>query len=126
MAKKEFTFRGKSLDELKEMSVAEFSKLLTARKRRSIKRGFSEEKKKLIEKISKKDKVKTHLRDAIVLPSMVGKTIRIYNGKEYLAVIIQPEMVGLYLGELALTRKSVMHHAPGVGATRSSANLSVK
>ena len=82
MAKKEFTFRGKSLDELKEMSLTEFSKLLTARKRRSIERGLSDEKKKLIEKVSKKDSVKTHLRDAIVLPSMVGKTIRIYNGTE--------------------------------------------
>jgi len=40
--------------------------------------------------------------------------------------MIEPEMIGHYLGEFAGTRKGVSHSAPGIGATRSSAALSVK
>ena len=57
---------------------------------------------------------------------MVGTTIRVYNGKEFVQVMIEDEMVGHYLGEFALTRKRIQHSAPGIGATRSSASLSVK
>jgi len=126
MAKKIFTYRGKLVDELKGMSIKEFVELLPARQRRSLKRGFSKDKQKIIGQISKKDNKKTHLRSMIILPSMVGKTIRIHNGKEFIPVLIQEEMIGHYLGEFSFTRKRTAHNAPGVGATRSSANLSVK
>ena len=62
----------------------------------------------------------------IIIPEMVDKTIMIHNGKAYVAVIIKPEMIGHRLGEFALTRKSITHSSPGVGATRSSASVSVK
>ncbi|MAG45376.1 MAG: 30S ribosomal protein S19 [Nanoarchaeota archaeon] len=127
MALKEFTYRGKTLEELQKLSLKEFVALLPARSRRSLARGLKPQQKKLLEnlKVSKKP-VKTHLRNAIIIPEMVGKMIFIYNGKEYTQIKIEPEMIGHYLGEFALTRKSVAHSAPGVGATKSSAAVSVR
>ena len=128
---KKFTYRGKTIEELQSMSLSELSKLLPSRQRRSIERGLSEDKKKLLKKIEelkqgKIKKVKTHLRDMIILPSMVGAQIQVYNGKEYKTINILEEMIGHYLGEFALTRSQVRHSAPGVGATKSSSHLSVK
>lgn len=126
MAKKEFTFKGKTIEELKGMSIREFAKLVDARTRRSLLRDRTHEERVLLKKLETKDNVKTHARETVIIPSMVGKTIRVYNGKEFVQVVIVPEMLGMRLGELVPTRKPVMHHAPGVGATRSSASLSVK
>jgi len=127
MAKKEFTFRGKTIDELKKLSLNEFSQLVASRQRRKIKRGFTEQQNTLLKKLRLNEKnIETHCRDMIILPEMVGVTIKIYQGKEFVPVIIEPDMVGHYLGEFALTRKRVAHSAPGIGATRSSASLSVK
>ena len=126
MAKKTFTYRGKTLEELQVISLNELAALLPSRQRRKIKRGFSDDEKKLVEDLKKKSTAKTHLRNMIVLPSMVGKTIRIHTGKDYQAIIIQNEMIGFYLGELALTRRRVAHNSPGVGATKSSGNVSVR
>jgi small subunit ribosomal protein S19 len=127
MAKKEFSYRGKTLEELKELSINDFATLLPARPRRNIKRGFTDQQKVLLENIKKGAKdVKTHCRDMIILPMMVGLTIRIYNGKEFVQVYIESEMLGHCLGEFALTRKRLQHSAPGIGATKSSSSLSVK
>ena len=127
MVKKEFTYKGKSVDELKRLSLNELMQILTARQRRSLKRGFTEQQKILIKKLRKDEKnIKTHCRDMIILPEMTGKTIKVYQGKEFMPVMIEPDMVGHYLGEFVSTRKKVMHSAPGIGATRSSASLSVK
>ncbi len=127
MAKKEFTYRGKTIEELKEMSMNDFATLLPARLRRNIKRGFTEPQKVLLENIKKGAKdVKTHCRDMVILPIMIESTIRIHNGKEFVQVSIEPEMLGHCLGEFALTRKRSQHSAPGIGATKSSASLSVK
>jgi small subunit ribosomal protein S19 len=126
MARKAFSYRGKSLEEIQGMSVKELAELLPARQRRSIKRGFSEEKQKIIKKLSKLDTIETHVRDMIVLPQFMGKTIKVHNGKDFIPVLIQEDMVGMYFGELVMTRKKVQHNAPGVGATKSSSNVSVK
>jgi small subunit ribosomal protein S19 len=126
MAQKEFTYRGKTLEELQAMSVNDFSELLPARQRRSLKRGLTDTKKIFLKKLERKNNVKTHCRDMIILPAMVGKTIRIHKGKEFVAIEIQPEMIGHFLGEFALTRNKVSHSAPGVGATRSSSAVSVR
>ena|SRR3989338_8779721 len=127
MAKKEFTFKGVTIDELKKMSLNELAQLLTARQRRTIKRGFTEQQKILLKKLRANEKnIETHCRNIIVLPEMVGKTIKIYQGKEFIPVTVELNMVGHYLGEFVLTRKKVVHSAPGIGATRSSASLSVK
>ena len=126
MAKKLFTYRGKSLEDLQGMSLKELAELLPARQRRSITRGLDDGKKKIIQKLSKKDSIETHVRDMIVLPQFVGKTIKIHNGKSFEPVIIQEDMIGMFFGELSMTRRRVQHNAPGVGATKSSSNLSVK
>ena len=127
MAKKEFTFKRKTIDELKNMSLNELAQLLTSRQRRTVKRGFTEQQKILLKKIRARQKnIETHCRDMIILPEMVGKTIKIHQGKEFMPVIIEEGMIGHYLGEFAMTRKKVAHSAPGIGATRSSASLSVK
>ena len=126
MAKKEFIYRGKTLEELQKMELKDFMNLLPSRERRSLKRGLTEQEKILMKELENKNNVKTHCRDLIVLPQIVGKQIRIYNGKSFEMVQIEPEMIGLRLGALALTRKSVAHSSPGVGATKSSSNVSVK
>jgi len=127
MAKKEFTYRGKTLSELKEMSLDDFIKILPARQRRSLKRGVNEKQKIVMEKIRKgKKDIKTHCRNMIIIPEMVGSTIRVYRGNKFDPVIITEEMLGHYLGEFVLTRKSVSHSSPGVGATKSSSSVSVR
>ena len=126
MARKEFTYRGKSVEELKKLSLNELAVLFTSRARRKIKRGFSDREKKLMAGLQKKNSVETHCRDMLVLPEMLGKTIKIHNGKEFVPVMIQDEMIGHYLGEFALTRRKVAHSAPGIGATKSSANVSAR
>ena len=50
----------------------------------------------------------------------------IHNGKEFVMIKITEEMLGHRLGEFAATRKKVAHSSPGIGATRSSASLSVR
>jgi len=124
---KEFFYHGKSVQDITKMSVEDFAKLVPSRERRKIKRGFTEIEKKLLVDMKENPKdVKTHARDMIILPEMIGKTIKVYNGKEWVQLIIEPEMLGHRLGEFALTRKQVRHSAPGIGATKSSASLSVR
>ena len=129
MAKK-FTFRGLELEELQKLSIEQFAELLNSRQRRSLKRGLTESQKKLIANIRKakgKDKVvKTHVRDMVILPEMVGSKIGIYNGQEYQTVEIDKSKLGHCLGEFALTRQKVKHSSPGFGATRSSKFVPLK
>jgi small subunit ribosomal protein S19 len=125
--KGEFTYRGKSLEELRKLNPDEFALLVPSRQRRAIQRGFSEDHKKLLHKVKIKDQnIRTHLRDMIVLPEMVGLKIAIHSGKEFVPVEIIPEMLGHYLGEFVLTRKKVSHGAAGIGATRSSKFIPLK
>jgi len=122
----EFKYRGYTVAKLRKMKLDELAELLPARQRRKLKRKLRGEEEKLLEKIEQREEVKTHLRDAIVLPSMVGKKIGIHNGKGFDYVEIKPEMIGHYLGEFAMTRKKVVHGAAGVGATRSSKYVPLK
>ena len=127
--KKQFTYRGKTLDELKQMDIREFAKYLRAKERRNVLRHFDviERFLKKCRKCQEKDKpVRTHLRDLVIVPKMVGLTIYVYNGKDYSPVKIVAEMLGHRLGEFSVTRKQIKHGAPGIGATRSSAAMSVK
>ena len=127
MAKKEFTYRGKKVSELQSLSLKELAGFMPSAVRRRIKRGLTEQQKILLERIkSGGQNIKTHCRDMPILPEMVDKTLRIYNGKEFVLVTIQNEMIGHYLGEFSQTRRKVGHSAPGVGATKSSAHASVR
>jgi small subunit ribosomal protein S19 len=122
----DFTYRGKTLDELQKMDMDEFAELLPSRQRRSIKRGLDDRQKKLLKKVRNNDHVKTHARDMIILPEMVGTTIEIYNGQDYTTVEVEDRMIGHYLGEFTRNRKEVEHSAPGLGATRSSKYIPLK
>ena len=129
---KEFKYRGVSVEELQNMSLEKLFEFLPSRARRSLTRGINDDKRKLLEetKLAKAGKlktpIKTHLRDVIILPYMIGLTIHVFAGKEFKVVEIKPEMVGHYLGEFALTNKRVIHGAPGVGASRSSLYVPLK
>jgi small subunit ribosomal protein S19 len=123
-----FEFRGKNLEEIEKVSLEEFSKMLTARERRSLKRGLTEPEKKLLESIRENPKKfhRTHCREMVIIPEMIGVKLGVYNGKEYATVEIRPEMLGHRLGEFALTRKQVRHSSPGFGATKSSKFVPLK
>ena len=114
-----FKFHGKTIEELKSLSLEEFGKLVDSTTRRKIKRGFTEQENKLLKKLRNKEKnIKTHCRDMVVLPEMVGERIGVYNGKEFVSVQIADEMLGLRLGEMAPTRKIGIQHSGG-GAKRT-------
>jgi small subunit ribosomal protein S19 len=129
----EFSYRGHTLEELQEMDVEEVAELLPARQRRSIQRGLSVEKEKLLdeareagEEETANDPIRTHLRDMPILPEMVGLTFAVHNGQSFERVNVEPEMLGHYLGEFQLTRTSVEHGQAGIGATRSSKFVPLK
>ena len=135
MPKKEFSYRGHSIEELQGMSMDEFIKLLPSRQRRSLQRGLNTAQRTLLENIRRAKKslnegekavAKTHSRDMIILPEMVGATLMVHNGKEFTPVEIAPEMIGCYLGEFAITNKPVRHGSPGIGASRSSMYVPLK
>jgi small subunit ribosomal protein S19 len=125
--REEFTYRGYKVDELKAMGMSELLPLMPARARRKINRGLNRSEETLLAKIRAGDeKVRTHVRDMIVMPEMIGKTIEIYNGKEFIKVEFQPESIFRYLGEFALTRHKVTHGSAGIGATRGSKYVPLK
>jgi len=129
---KEFKYRGIGTEELQNLSLEKLFALLPARSRRSLTRGITDGKRKLLDeiKLAKAGKlvtpIKTHLRDLIIMPYMTGLTIHIFSGKEFVPVVIKPEMVGHYTGEYVMTNKRVIHGAPGVGASRSSLYVPLK
>src|SRR3989344_4683516 len=99
MAKKKFTYRGKTIEELQKLSLKEFMELIPARERRTLKRGMTEQQKIALENITKRDNIKTHCREMIIIPQMVGKTVHIYNGKAFEKTFILEDMMGHRLGE---------------------------
>jgi len=131
MVKQQF-YKGKTKEELLKMPIEEFMNLVSARERRSLKRGFTDPQKALLLKIKKVREgkytkaIKTHARDMVVIPEMLDQTIHIHAGREFVPVFISIFMLGHRLGEFTTTRKKVEHSAPGLGATRSSAAIAVK
>ena len=129
ISRKEFNYRGNSLESLKKMDIREFSKLLKSNERRTALRQYDELHKFILncnEKISNGKSIRTHKRDLIIVPNMVGMRIQVYNGKTFSPVDITAEMLGHRLGEFSVTRTKVKHGSAGIGATRSSASKSVK
>ncbi len=134
MAKKEFSYRGKSLGELQCMSIDDFAKLANSRARRSLKRGFNPQLMKRVEKAlalkaaGKLDlkPIRTHLRDTIIIPKMIGLKFGVYKGNSFETIEIMPEMLGHYLGEMVLTRKKLVHGKAGIGATKSSTAITAR
>jgi|SRR3989344_5980723 len=127
---KAITWRGKTEEEVKQMDFQEFLKLIPSGARRSLRRGASQQngqQKRVLEKVAQDDKnLRTHARNMIIVPAMLGKSLKVYNGREWLPVIVTLEMLGHYLGEFAHSRKLVTHGSAGLGATRSSKAVSAK
>ncbi|MFZ8856140.1 MAG: ribosomal protein S19 family protein [Candidatus Nanopusillus sp.] len=133
----EFMIRGYTLDQLKSMSIEEFAqKVADNRTRRTLLRrlkiGFPPEWENFYRKCylqlqgKYKKTVKTHAREIVILPSIVGAKVGVYNGKEFIEFEIRPEMIGRRLGEFVYTTKKVQHSAPGIGASKSSKFMKAK
>jgi small subunit ribosomal protein S19 len=125
---KDFKYRGKTVEELKAMSMDEFIRLIPSRKRRSLRRGLSNEQRIILEKLRRDTgrPIRTHSRDMVILPEMIGKSIHVFNGKEFIEIRMNEKMVGHYLGEYAITMTPVRHGRPGIGASRSSMYIPLK
>jgi small subunit ribosomal protein S15e len=108
----------------------ELMMMFNARARRRYTRGLKRKPLALLKRLRKAKKeaaplekpavIKTHLRDTIIIPEMVGCMVAVHNGKSFNQIEIKAEMIGHYLGEFSLTYKPVKHGRPGIGATHSS------
>ena len=133
---KKYTYRGNDIGKLLNMNMDELSQQLRSRQRRRLRRKMGAKYGRFIKKLidvknetapgEKPAPVKTHLRNCIVLPSMVQSVINVHNGKGYNSIEVKPEMIGYYLGEFGMTYKRVSHGKPGVGATHSSKFVPIK
>lgn len=121
--RKEFTYRGKTLDELKKLDVREFSRYLKSGPRRTILRQFQQTENFINRakiKINKNKPVRTHERSFVIVPEMVGMKISVHDGRNFVPVTIIGDMLGHRLGEFAITRSRVKHSKAGIGATKGS------
>ncbi|MFH0714266.1 MAG: 30S ribosomal protein S19 [Candidatus Diapherotrites archaeon] len=130
---KEFTFKGKSVEELQGMSVEEFAKLVSSRERRTLLRYTDKPLLKKVDKALEEKKkgkepktIRTHKRDFVVLPKFIGLKFAIYKGNGWEIVDIVPEMLGHVLGEFSMTRKRLRHGKAGIGATKSSTAITAR
>jgi len=128
MARK-FLYKGLEIEALKQLTLEEFIKLIPAHSRRTLKR-MGVQVKKFLEKFRQRKPsgkpMKTHFRQMVVIPEMVGYHVLIHNGNSYRDLLVAPEMLGKKLGEFAHTTKLVKHGGPGIGATRGSKTVELK
>ena len=134
--KKEFTYRGYEVDELKAMPIWPPEDDPSAPSVVTLLQSCQEiyppwtisENEHFIDRVRRSTgrTIRTHRRDVPILPEFVGKRIAVHNGQNFVEIDVKPEMIGHYLGEFALTRKGVTHSGPGVGATRSSSHVALK
>jgi ribosomal protein S19 len=84
----------------------------------------------------KPEAIKTHLRNMVIVPEMIGSVVGVYhkaqkfghkfghkaqqfghkfgyNGKQYISVEIKPDMIGHYLAEFSITYKPIRHGRSG-------------
>jgi len=129
LTKKQFTYKGKTIEELKTLDVREFAKFLKARQRRTVLRNFQKVEEfvnRANRKMNRGKKIRTHQRDLVVVPGMIGMKIQIYNGNKFVPVEVIGEMLGHKFGEFALTRAKIKHSKAGVGATKGTKHKSKK
>uniref|UniRef100_A0AC34QMB7 40S ribosomal protein S15 n=1 Tax=Panagrolaimus sp. JU765 TaxID=591449 RepID=A0AC34QMB7_9BILA len=133
---RKFTFRGVDLEHLLDLDRPQFAKMIQSQKRRRLNRGLSRKHRHLLKRLIEAKKntpelekpqcIKTHLRNMIILPEMVGAVVGVHSGRAFNQVEIRAEMIGHYLGEFAITYKPVKHGRPGIGATHSSRFIPLK
>ena len=127
--KKEFTYRGKTIEELKQMDIREFANLLKSNEKRTALRQHDEIQKFILrcnKRLVKNKPIKTHIREMLIVPKMVGLRIQVHDGRNFVPIDIVGEMLGHRFGEFVPTRTKVKHGAAGIGATKSSGALAVK
>jgi small subunit ribosomal protein S19 len=127
--KKQITYRGKTIDELKTLDVREFAKHLKSRERRSVLRQFQviEDFVNRAKKKQERNKaIKTHERGLTIVPQMVGMKIQIYNGHEFIPIEVTGQMLGHRFGEFSQTRNKVKHGSAGIGSTKGSKSQAKK
>lgn len=134
---RKFSYRGIDLEKLLDLTNAQMIDLLPARPRRRLgHRGLKRKQMALLKRLRKAKReaavnerpaaIKTHLRNMIIVPEMIGSIVGVYNGKDFNQIEIKPEMIGHYLGEFSITYKPVKHGRPGIGATHSSRFIPLK
>lgn len=129
LEKKQFLYRGKTIEELKKLDVREFAKYIKSGRKRFVLRQFQKIENFINRarvKISKNKPIRTHYRDLVIVPQMIGMKIYIYNGQKFIPSEITGEMLGHRFGELAPTRARIKHGKAGVGATKGSKSKSKK
>lgn len=81
---------------------------------RSLKKGLYIDP-RVLEKVAKaknagkNQPVKTWSRACVISPEMVGVTFLVHNGKDFISVLAEENMVGHRLGEFSPTRKFIRH-----------------
>merc|ERR1711865_214143 len=98
---KKHGYRGIDLDKLLDMSNQDPMDMFKARQRRKFNRGIGRKTITVLKKLRKAKRetsygekpvpVKTHLRNMVVVPEMIGSVVGVYNGKQYINVEIKPE-----------------------------------
>merc|ERR1712124_131051 len=126
---KKYSYRGIDLEKLLDMSNQDLMELFRSRQRRKFSRGIKRKPITLLKKLrkakretpygEKPEAIKTHLRNMVIVPEMIGSVVAVYNGKQYISVEVKPEMVGHYLAEFSITYKPIRHGRAGAGATSS-------
>ena len=126
-------YRGKMADELSKISVSDSLPMLTSRARRTLSRvakNKSLQVKKFMKKVAtmedKAKVIRTHVREAVIVPEWLGRTFSVHNGKDWKNVHISVDKLGYRLGDFAHTTGRVLHSGPGVGATRGSKFIPLK
>ena len=125
---KKFSYRGVDLEQLLELKTDKLVDLFCARQRRRFRRGLGRKPLALVKKLrkakrevqgmDKPETIRTHLRNMIIVPEMIGAIVGVYNGKVFNTVEIKPEMVGTYLAEYAITYKPISHGRAGIGGDK--------
>lgn len=129
LTKKQQTYKGMTIEELRKLDVREFAKFVGSRNQRNILRNFQDIEnfiKRSRAKIEKNKPIKTHQRDLVITPDMVDWRIFLYNGNKFIPFQVTIEMLGHKFGEFALTRQRIKHSKAGVGATKGSKHKSKK
>ena len=109
---------------------------ITFRPSRRFQRGLKRKALSLIKKLrkarkeatpgEKPDAVRTHLRNMVIIPEMIGSVVGVYNGKTFNQVEVKPDMIGHYLAEFSISYKPCRHGRPGIGSTHSSRFIPLK
>ena len=115
-----YTLRGKEIEELCTLKDDNLWELMRARVQRKMRRcgGIKGKYLKLVEKVKasklnlkpgeRPKTIKTHLRNAIIVPEMFGGIVGCYSGKEFKEFEVKFDMIGRYVGEFSLTYKPTL------------------